>query len=481
MKHNHVDLIICLVLVLFSLAIWLPSRYYPYFWDSTYIVKTASQIYDSNFTNLTSQEPGYAHTTLLPVILAILWKIFGFSILPGHIFMGLMLPTLLIASYFFFKTKTNTELALIGAFLIGFTPVVLAEYVNFYSDLTMAAFVALSVLCWTKRRYVLWGIFFIAAILTKIPAIAILPYFILDALRSKNSVKLQISMLVPALTVISWFTYHRLVSGWWFINTNSDYQLALSRNPSAVAIDWVNIFISLFVQQGRSYVTLIALLALLLTLISKPKPQTQQILSLIDKEMAVLITATLLFAATGEFGTRYAIFTLIFLYSVVLQMIFQIHHKGTMTIRAFQTGLVVILIFFTTLWRPTVAPLTTNVFTPPDDLGIIDYIAVFRWLSSYVTMNHNQDIAYYGAFPENISLMEPRMGFVSQPTTVYPCKDFAYNPSIKQVIIMHPFSPDLYPCFQLIQQNNFPVLTGKEENGRWLDLYLASPSASPRQ
>lgn len=477
MKSKYIDGIVVLVILLFSLAIWMPSRYYPYFWDSTYIVKTAIGIIDSNFTNLTSIEQGYAHATLLPTLLALIWKFFGTSTLYGHYLMAIFLPILLISSYFFFKSKTNIHLAILGTFLIGFTPVILAEYVNFYSDLPMAAFVAISLLFWEKRLYFPWAIFYAAAILTKVPAIAVLPYFVLDSLSAKDFHKLKLALSIPLSVFIGWFTYHKIITGWWFLN-NHGRQLAAQRNLTSIPSDWLNIVIAIFLQQGRLYLALIVLAVLVYLSIGKTKLPLRQVFILIYKELAVIITAGLIFAMTGEFGPRYAIFTYIFVYSIILKVIYQTSIKHSFIYRALLATLLASLLFFTSLWRPKVAPLTTNVFAPPDDLGIIDYISLFRWLGSYVALNNNQNIEYYGAFPENVALSEPKMGFVTQPTFIKSCQQFTYNPSIKQIIIFHPFSPDLYPCFQLIKTNNFPAITGKEENGRWIDLYLVTASAA---
>lgn len=465
-----------LILVAFSILIWLPSRHYPLFWDSTYVVKTATQIYDSNFTKLVSQEQGYAHPTLFPTILALLWKIFGTDSVVGHYLTLPFLPILLVSTYFLIKNATTKEYGLLAGLLVGFTPVVLAEYVNVYTDLPMAALVALATYFWSQKKYLPWGILFSAAILTKIPAVAIIPYFVLDAYFSKKSKGLKYSLILPVSVLAVWFIYHRLVSGWWFIYTQSGLQLSIARNAFGTLSDALQIVLTIAISQGRWLPSLIGLIAFFLI----PQQTIVQKLKLIKKEVVVIFAAALVFAATGEFGFRYAIFIYPFYYLILFKLLHQLTKNSQTYYTISITSLALCLLLFVNFWHPKQQPYTTNVFNPPDDLGIIDYLQVFRWLASYAVVNNHQNVAYYGGFPDSISLLEPKMGLVDTPQNFYDCKDYQPNPDLTQIIIMHPFSPTVYPCYQIIQSNNLPVLTGKEVNGKWIDLYLASPSAQAK-
>jgi hypothetical protein len=479
MKLSRTDLIYSAILVVFSLALWLPSRYYPLFWDSTYVVKTASQIYDSNFAQLVSQEQGYAHPTLFPTLLALLWKLFGTQAIVGHYLTLPFLPLLLISSYFLIRNKTDSNLGFIGAAFIGFTPVVLAEYVNVYTDLPMAALVAASALLWTKQKYLLWALVYGAAILTKIPAIAVFPYFLLDAWQTKNKAAIKYAAAAPLLTVAGWLIYHRIISGWWLVYTESGHTLSISRSVSGVLTDWIQIIITIFLSQGRWAISAAAAISLVLLYLAKGKQSLQQIINNIYRELIVVASGALLFAATGEFGYRYAIFIYTFLYIAIFYIIHELVKQFGKNYKVIVGTLFAILFYFTTLWRPIQTPYETTVFTPPDDLGITDYIQVFRWLTSFVTLNSAENIIYYGGFPENVSLLEPKMGFISSPAPFKACDQYEYDPEIKQIIILHPFSPTVYPCYQIIQALQLEAITGHEVNGKWIDLYLASESATP--
>ncbi len=472
------DILACLFFFIFSLSIWLPSRFFPLFWDSTYVVRTASEIADTNFTKFVSQEYGYAHPVLLPSILALMWRTWGTSPLIGHFLILPFLPTLLISAYFYFLSKTNRSLAFLGTMLLGFTPVILAEYVNVYTDLPMAACGALSVLLWRRKQYIWWGITFALAILIKIPALTIAPFFFFDAISQKKRSLVISSLFIPFTTLLGWFYYHWLQTGWWFIHTQEARQLAVANNPFAIFQDAAAIMARFITGQGKWSLSMVYVIAGLLIWRSRQKPSKKEIVSFLI-EFSPIIFGSLLFAATGEFTYRYAIIINMFFYSGVIQLVDYLVQKRIVSSTYVYVMLIGVLIFFTTLWHPQEKAIKSFRFEPPADLSIIDYIQVFRWLTTYAEVNNKA--IFYGGFPENISLLEPKMGFVTKPLNFLTCNEFTYQPNKTQIIIMHPFSPTVLPCQSLIKTLKLSAFTGKEINGKWIDLFLVStPSAQKK-
>jgi len=421
---------------------------------------------------LISLEQGYAHPTLFPVMLALLWKVFGPYPVIGHYLTLPFLPILLISAYFYLKSKTDQIMGLLGSILLGFTPVILAEYVNVYTDLPMAALVALSLLFWSKRKYAGWAIAFAAAILIKIPALAIAPYFFLEAVTRKNKQDSIKAGIVPIVTSAVWFIYHFISTGWWFKQTVSNAPLAIASNSSQALLQVFQIVASLLLGQGRWATTLLAVLGIILLVLKKQMRKSDLI------ELTPLITAACIFAATGEFGFRYAIFVYLFYYSFVATIMYKVvtQYQGIRNIT--YALLIGVILYFGSLWHPAEKALTQSQFNPPNDLGIIDYLQVFRWLTTYIQVNDSPNTYFYGGFPENISLLEPKMGYVSKPANFLPCDAYSYNPNQKQIIIFHPFSPTNFSCYNLIQQNKWQAFTGKEVNGKWVDLFLASSASA---
>ncbi len=478
MKHHVWDGVISVWLILFSVIIWLPSRYYPLFWDSTYVVNTARDIAQSGFTNFSSTQLGYAHTTLFSIALALIWKLFGISPAVSHVLTLPFLPILLISTYFLIKKQTNRELALLGSMVVAFTPTVLSEYVNVYVDLPTGALVALSAVFWQNKQRTGWMVSFVAAILTKVTALIAVPYFVFEAFREKKNRLL--SIFYPTSITVAWFVYHYATTGWWFNKRNSPQHLAIFDGVASIANNWYQIMLNVLFGQGRWLMVLIALVAIAYLYIKRKPLRTLFQSSILRSSCLVIVFGALFFAVTGEFSFRYAILTYPFFVSAISLILFWVIQEEKQ-FAVFIYGLcIATLIFMSSLWHPKEATLTTNRFEPPTDLGVIDYITIFKWLGYYGQINNQPNTIFYGAFPENNAFMEPRMGYVTSPVNFQPCEVFKMDDSKKQIVIFHPFSPSQYACYTLVQTGNFTELGGIERNGKWIDLYVAASASATK-
>jgi hypothetical protein len=478
MKKHIWDIVISAAFVVFSLAIWLPSQYYPLFWDSTYVVLTAKGISDSHFTNFASNQLGYAHTTLLSTTLALVWKFFGYSTQVSHLLMLPLLPLLLISTYFLLKKHVRNELALIGTVIIACLPTVLAEYVNVYVDLPTAAFSIFALSLWEynhKRWYI---IPFLIAILTKLTALIIAPYFIVSALMEKKN-RLQ-TCFFPLITTVIWFVYHRIVTGWWFnIRSNPAQHLAIFNGVKQLSIGYASVLFQFFTNQGKWILTIIIITGIV-WLISQHRLKKWLTNRVTVASLAMVVLGILFFTVTGEYSARYAIL-MYPAYILLLMTIVEQFVSSYSSARYFIYGSFIIFsIYLMAGWRPIEKAITSTRFQPPTDLGIIDYIYVFRWISYYAQSANDGQTEFYGAFPESNALTTPEMGFVSSPLPFLPCEQYTYDQSKRQIVFVHPFSPTQYACFKLIQSGTFKELRSIEKNGKWIDVYEASKSATKK-
>ena len=90
-KAYRIDLILVSILSFATFILWWPPRMLPYWWDSAgYIMHAARFFLDINFTSFIlpsdSTISAFAHFPLFPFLLALVWKIFGESLLVTHIF-----------------------------------------------------------------------------------------------------------------------------------------------------------------------------------------------------------------------------------------------------------------------------------------------------------------------------------------------------------------------------------------------------------
>jgi hypothetical protein len=471
---NKWDLAVIFLLISFSVVFWWPSQYYPLFWDSTFLVHTAQGILKSNFTSLVSQDPGYAHPTLIGLILAILWKVLGTSVTVSHVLTLPFLPILLISAYLFIKRQTNRTLGFLSAAFLAFTPVILAEYVNVYVDLPTGAFVALSLVLWQRKKYTLWAIVYACAILSKLPALAVAPYFFLQAMYEAKH-KILITILVPSIVIASWLTYHYVLTGWLLVSPQSNYVPAYQRDLFALLPSLMGVLYSIFTGQGRLFLTIISIIGIGYLFSVRHFSKNNIFNVKVYADIVPIIAATIIFISAGEFGFRYTIFLYIFYITIIAKIAYSLisYNKKFET---FAYGIFIIgLLIVSNLWHPKEETLQTTRFTAPDDLGIIDYIHVFRSITSYAQTHRTENLVYYGAFPENVSLSEPIFGFVKEPIPFRKCEEFKRDDTEKQVIIIHPFSPSQLSCVQIVNTEPVSIVSGSEQNGKWVDLFLVDP------
>ncbi len=469
------DILSCLVFITFSIVIWLPSRNFPLFWDSTYVVNTARDIAKSGFTLFSSSQLGYAHTTLYSTALAIIWHFFGYSTTVSHFLSLPFLPMLLISTYFIVKQTTNRELGFLAATLVAFTPTVLAEYMNVYVDLPTGALVLAATFFWHRNRRLPWAILFGAAILTKITALIAVPYFCIESIRQKKNRIL--SLIFPLTLSLSWFSYHYIVTGWWFNKRDSDQHLAILDGIQVILNNWLQVFYHLVLGQGRWLLVLLGIICIVLLIRLRANIFSLFTTTPIISIVCMAFFAALFYAVTGEFSYRYAILVYPFFVYLISILVYKIISRHNLITALAYTIMIAILCYMATQWHPKENRLSTTRYQPPTDLSVLDYIYIFRWLGYYGQTNNSESTIYYGAFPENNAFLEPRMGYVVKPLRFQPCDTFKEDSTNRQIIIFHPFSPSQYACYSLIKNRPFIKIAGIEQNGKWIDIYESSPSA----
>jgi len=227
-KSMMMDLGVWISVIGFCGLIWLPTRYLPYHWDSAgYVIQTAKSILDSNFLKLVSGFSDFAHPPLIPLQLAIGWKIFGETKLITHLLMWPYLPMLMISTYYVFKKLISPLSGIVVAFLVGFSPVVLAEYVIAYVDLPMAALI-MTALALRISKPKAWYLAALAmALMTKTSALLLLPLFVFWDYKDKRiGLKKNISLIIwPMMLTLIWYAYHFLETGWWFTRPNRGFPM----------------------------------------------------------------------------------------------------------------------------------------------------------------------------------------------------------------------------------------------------------------
>ncbi|PIE59591.1 MAG: hypothetical protein CSA32_03335 [Desulfobulbus propionicus] len=132
----------------------------------------------------------YPHSFGWHYLGAIVYRLFGHSIVAVQLYQLFFLAQLLVASFLLSRDRNNYKSQATGLYLatLGSVPVTLLFSVAFYQDIPMTAQVVTAFLCLRKRRWIMASAFMAFAIFMKVTAILFFPafFFYLFFLLCKN-------------------------------------------------------------------------------------------------------------------------------------------------------------------------------------------------------------------------------------------------------------------------------------------------------
>jgi 4-amino-4-deoxy-L-arabinose transferase-like glycosyltransferase len=456
----------------------------PYWWDSAgFVMQTAHWFYIGHLWPLTSTYTDFAHPTLLSILLAISWKLFGNSLLISHIIS--LCFTLLAVIYTYFIGKTLFKDKLLGN-LVGFcsgllllaTPVFLAQVGIIYLEIPIAGLAAASYYYYLHRQYGRFAIFATLMVLMKeVTFIIALLFFVLSFVsvvkkRKKLSIKAFRPVLltfIPIVSITMWFIYHKLITGWYFVLPHRSV-----RGVSPFDLDLGTFFSSMgmmFFDQWRFLLLVLGVGSLIYGYIRGKKQYKGLIrITIIDlfPLVGIPLVMGLLFAKT-EFLYRYSIVFLPFFYigctasiAFMLRVINKHSQLLTGVILCCVTGLVVLL--FYSQWD-THREITSLHFPPiEEDLEYLNIVHLGQEVSNYLVKNYpNGHI--YGSFPFSYMLLQPYQHYVKNPLHFTECSQYKRGDRV-DVIIIHPYSPGEEACAILANTLRYRKTQLFKDNGK---------------
>jgi 4-amino-4-deoxy-L-arabinose transferase-like glycosyltransferase len=465
------------LLLLFAVSIWWSTRYLPHHWDAAgFVINAAKDILDSNFTQFTTTHSDFAHPPFLMLLLAASWRFFSDNLLVSHL---VMLPFVLLYPLATFSlTKKFIPLlpATVAAFTVAFAPYFLAEAGIVYIDLTTASLAILAFTLLYRQNVYVSLVVFSLAILSKETTLLLFPAYLYAAHSKKMLIPKIYYFSLPLIALALWFVYHYQVTGQWLVNTTANLSQRLTITPQSLASSAEGFSKLLFVNQYRWLLFIPALISLaVLKFKSKLKLSSQ------DKVLVLAIAIPLLFyIVVGEFAERYSLFFYPFLVIAAYRYLNQaVHHFFPQKSQLYLTVIgVTVSLASISQWYPPTPTITNYQYRVDSDLRYQDMILIFRQLSAYAQIQADESSVFYGAFPENAYLTQPYQGYVAQSVPFETCGEFSPQPNLTQYIILHPFTPTQAICRHLIDQYPLNPLTSFESNGKWIEIYVASPSAA---
>lgn len=464
------DLIAFTVVIIFSIVIWWPSRYLPYFWDGAgYLINTAYDFYNSTSPFLISLHTNFAHPPLFPLLLSIVWRLFGDTRLVSHLVMFPFLPMMLISTYYLVKKILPTTLAIFATTLVALSPTVIAEYINVYVDLPSAALITAGLCLLVYKKWFPSVIFLTLSLLIKLPMFTLIPIFYL--LLPKNK---RLYLLLPIVTIGIWLIYHYQMTGWLFNEPirNIEYAKTLTQFFNS----FLTFIVEFFIAQGRYVWLLMLIVGGSIIKTNHYKINSQHLTYLKAFSLGILATAVF-YIFTAEIAPRYLLYVTPIYALLVSYAVFYILTQLSKN-KILQVIILIIpvsiLLFY---WRPSLQPTTKYDFLAPYNLHVYDYIHSFRQLSATLELiAPNAEI--YGGFPEVQMLTEPHQGYVSKPLDFRACNQYAFKPEVSQYIVAHPYAPSQLNCAELLGQIKVIPQARFENNGIWVELYQVDATQS---
>jgi hypothetical protein len=452
--------------VAYALAVWWPTRWLPYHWDSAmFVIDAGRELLASHFQPLIATHSDFAHPPLFVALLAVVWRVFGESRLVSHAFVAPALPLAMMATYRLGRDAGDVALGAAAGALFGGVAVVVAEYGQIYMDLPVAALLAWAIASWMERRYALASALMCISALMKIPAPLTMPAALAALLAAdraqRRDPRAWAALAMPFVAVAGWLAYHRAVTGWWLARPGRT--VTSPRDAAELGRGFVTVGVMLLMRRWRWL-----LLAAALSALAWARVQRKGWIDLrpIRPHLAVLGAGWVLFAAVGEFGTRYGIYLLPSYFVAMLYVVRRAGLQGT----PWALGVAAVFALFVTTWHPRQPLTTAYTFSPDDDLGYLDMISIGQRSARWLAEKHS-DAEIYGTVPESYQLTEPWQGYVETPLRFAFCRAFQRQSKTTQILYVHAYHPGQLQCRRIVEALSAKVIKHFEANGKWLELY----------
>ncbi|MFC1663752.1 ArnT family glycosyltransferase [Patescibacteria group bacterium] len=477
-----------LFLGLIVLVFWFPTRDTPYWWDSAgYVVHAARYYVNTNFSSIflpsDSVITAFAHPPLFVFSLALVWKIFGESLLISHLFYLIFILLAVIFTYLLgkkvanFKNEiTNNLIGFSAAILLFFSPVFLAQTGIVYPEIPIAAFSVMAIYFFLDKR-VKWYLLSASLLLfTKESSIVIILAILASILiqfstnflkNRKGDFKLLAKNLFlygsPIFLLIIWFIWHKIATGWMFVMPYYQEQVTKQAFSFWKTFHVLKFF---FWEQGRFIIT-IFIISFFSVAIFKIKLRKKILKQKKLIPISLVILAVLFLFCIVDFLHRYIIFGLPFLYIIFL-CLFGLAFQRRRTL-AVVLALLILLPAFFSQWDNHRE--INNWHFPPleENLEYLDVIDIGKEMVSFVEKSYPEAVVYT-AFPSDYMLSESFQHYVSKSIEVHNCKNYRDGDKI-DLIVFHFLSPPEINCLQIMQKLKFLPVKTFEKNGKKMEIY----------
>mgnify|MGYP001436888901 CR=1 FL=1 len=460
------DVVFILGAIIFAGLLWWPLRFLPYYGESVdLVINGARFLNERGFDPFVLKEMEIAHQTLVPGMVAVVWKLFGDS---REITRAVFIPflsLLMISTYLLGKKLLSKAGAVVAAFTIGLMPVTVASLGLMFIDLLVVAIVMSAVALWQYKRS-FWAMLFLTlAVLMKGTAIFFLPMFVWWYWkRTKMAQGEYRVLLIPLLGWLGWHLYHAVTTGWWFLAPARE--LVFPDNPVVLFKYVVFVLFNIVLNQG----VWILLIPGLLSLLWLTRKKSTDLAFVEGVGLSILVFVGF-WSIKGGYNDFQAVMVLPLLIVGSLYLI----EKGVDRLWGLQYGWIVLAVsgvmtlLNLTLWYPERGLVDGYEFRKPANLSYQDMILVGREAAGYIEASF-PDAKIYGGFPEAYQLTQPHQGYVSKRLDFSLCSTYVEETNKQTIVYIHPFDATQIACNQLREVHEVTPIKRFESNGVWIQL-----------
>lgn len=272
--YFHKSKLLYFIIALIYVIVFILFKDKGFFWDAKLVSIEAHKIYYSGLKILFTSElfkisvTGY-HFPFIPILTAILWKIFGYHLWVLHFFMLICTIVLLISLHNLLKKFFTEDIIPLIALLILVEPTVLTQFAIASPDFILLSLfvVTLNGIIDDKKWFVMIGM--IAMCLTSMRGIftgvilsVVFLIFKLISTQDKITINRLIAYLspfIPAFIILAIYYIAYFIHQGWFLGEQSPYtdHYSMPESVNNVAVNVLSLFVR-SIENGRIFIFTVA-------------------------------------------------------------------------------------------------------------------------------------------------------------------------------------------------------------------------------
>jgi 4-amino-4-deoxy-L-arabinose transferase-like glycosyltransferase len=398
---------IVVIPVLILLIIQIPNLHLPYFYDEAWsyipsIIKMA-KAGPSLLPGVLPIDDCKGHPQFFFFISAVWMNLFSNNITVMRILPLLFSVGTLLTVYFGLKKLVNWESAIIASLLISVQSMFLAQSIFLLPEMLVTFFFVLSFFFFLNQQFLAYGITSTLMVLTKETSIIfpiIFGIFYLSSLlsepnRQKFRHRYLLALIAPGIFYLIFLILHYMA-----------FKVVLySDHVGYIALDWPTIHDKLdrayqfiFIGYGRRYISIAAILTLIIWLFQKPHQWRLILLGILS------FVGFMLFSAINFYTQRYGLVAMV-LFIILVGFII-----GQLKINQYIKATIMLILASLCLYYSLTEKQNADI-----DLGYVETIKVHEDLVHYCQENNLYDEPLSVSFNMIFALREKDLGYVKGP------------------------------------------------------------------